>query len=409
MTAISRRRSPCVSICLPIFNGEQFLEEAIASILNQTYSDFELLLVDDGSTDASHSIVDSFAQSDSRISVLRNVSRLGLFANYNECMKQARAPFLKLMGQDDVLHPHAIERSMEVFDEFNDLSLVTFAKFWIDDEGKPRTPLNDRDSQVTRRFSNDTTFQFMETAAFAIAQKINWIGEPATVMLRRSCVGDGFDIRFRQIGDLDFWLRLLRAGDGYYLSDRLCKFRLHAASESSRNASGVATLLDHMYLAAKNVDVLTYLNVTLEEYCRELVLETSARLSHEAERDHLLSLWSNDDLLGRATPCATEIPILAMICALIDVAHLQLDISRKDVQIAELQKAVLSREAELALNRRQAELRVGNRLMPQGQLALPDWPVQASDSSPQHRRSSKIERILRNINQILKGKVKQDK
>src|SRR5579883_1951770 len=97
-----RQDGSLISVCLPVFNGEKFLLEAIGSVLEQTYSNFELVIIDDCSTDASVEIIESFARMDERIRFYRNTSRLGLFANYNECMLKADGEYIKPFAQDDV-------------------------------------------------------------------------------------------------------------------------------------------------------------------------------------------------------------------------------------------------------------------------------------------------------------------
>src|SRR5690349_18729732 len=96
---------PLVSVCLPVYNGEQYLRESIDSVLGQTYADFEILISDDGSTDSSAEICAQYADRDRRVRFWRNEANRGLFANYNICMNRARGEFIKPFAQDDVLHP----------------------------------------------------------------------------------------------------------------------------------------------------------------------------------------------------------------------------------------------------------------------------------------------------------------
>ena len=101
-----------VSVCLPTYNGANYIEEALRSILNQTYQDFELLIVDDGSTDATLDIVQSF--SDPRIQLHRNPARLGIPANWNRCLELAGGAFVCVFHQDDVMLPENLERKVHL-------------------------------------------------------------------------------------------------------------------------------------------------------------------------------------------------------------------------------------------------------------------------------------------------------
>src|SRR5438128_638658 len=108
--------SPPVSVLLPVYNGASYLPYAIESVLAQSYSDFELLISDDSSDDASPEIIDCYARLDRRISHWRNQSRLGLFANYNQCLKRASAKFIKPFAQDDVLDPAMLKETVGVLE-----------------------------------------------------------------------------------------------------------------------------------------------------------------------------------------------------------------------------------------------------------------------------------------------------
>jgi glycosyltransferase involved in cell wall biosynthesis len=96
--------NPRVSICLPVFNGESFLPAAIESVLSQSFSDFELIIVDDCSTDRSLQIIKSYAALDSRIRYSANTEKAGLFGNYNRCIEMSCGEYVKPFAQDDILH-----------------------------------------------------------------------------------------------------------------------------------------------------------------------------------------------------------------------------------------------------------------------------------------------------------------
>jgi len=89
---------------LPVYNGETFIGEAIESVLAQTFDDYELLISDDGSEDSSLEIAHGYAKRDKRISAWKNPRNLGLFANYNACMNQARGKFINLLPRTIYSH-----------------------------------------------------------------------------------------------------------------------------------------------------------------------------------------------------------------------------------------------------------------------------------------------------------------
>lgn len=107
MTASS---SPKVTVLMPVFNGVPFLSEAISSILRQTFEDFEFLIIDDGSTDGSGRIIESF--DDTRIRFVKNEVNLGLVAALNCGMQLARGEYIARMDADDISRPHRIARQV---------------------------------------------------------------------------------------------------------------------------------------------------------------------------------------------------------------------------------------------------------------------------------------------------------
>lgn len=108
----SRRSTPRVSIGLPVFNGENFLAEALAVHLGQSMGDLELIVSDNASTDGTETICRWFAARDDRIRYVRNPTNLGAAANYNQSLALARAPFFKWAAHDDLLEPDFLERSL---------------------------------------------------------------------------------------------------------------------------------------------------------------------------------------------------------------------------------------------------------------------------------------------------------
>jgi len=99
--------TPSVSVCIPVYNGETYLGETIRSVLDQTYGDFELVVLDNGSTDNSGQIARSFG--DRRMRIERNSSVMDLVPNWNRLISLCRSPLIKLVCADDLLHPRCLE------------------------------------------------------------------------------------------------------------------------------------------------------------------------------------------------------------------------------------------------------------------------------------------------------------
>lgn len=123
-----------ISVILPVYNGEKYLKEAIESILNQTYTNFEFIIIDDGSKDSSLEIIREYEKEDERIVVISRENK-GLIATLNEGMERAKGRYIARMDQDDISLPERFERQIEVMKNNNVMVCGTYTKV-IDEDGK---------------------------------------------------------------------------------------------------------------------------------------------------------------------------------------------------------------------------------------------------------------------------------
>lgn len=221
-------RAPLVSVCIPTYRGARTIGATIASVLAQTWADFELVVVDDGSPDETAAVVAGFA--DPRVVYRRNSHNLGPEGNWNRCLELARGTYFKLLPHDDLLHPQCLERQLHVFgdDRSGSIALVFSAREVIGPEG--RVLLRHRGWPGAR--SGPVTQQ--EVVRACLRHGTNIVGEPGAVLMRRALADKvgGFDATYPYVIDLDYWLRLLEFGRGYYLDDVLASFRVWRGSWS---------------------------------------------------------------------------------------------------------------------------------------------------------------------------------
>lgn len=130
--------NPYVSIGLPVYNGEDFIKEAITSILSQTFSDFELIISDNASTDRTEEICRSLAAQDSRIQYYRNEKNFGAAYNYNRTFEFAKGKYFKWASHDDVCTPNFLKACVDVLDHHPDVVLVYSKMVIIDDQGQAK-------------------------------------------------------------------------------------------------------------------------------------------------------------------------------------------------------------------------------------------------------------------------------
>jgi glycosyltransferase involved in cell wall biosynthesis len=129
------KRTPRVSIGLPVYNGEEFLEQAIVSILLQTYEDFELIICDNASTDLTEKICRKYAGLDQRIAYSRNPKNIGVTENHNLTFRRSRGEYFRFAGYDDWLAPTFLERLVKELDDRPDASLCFAVTVLIDGRG----------------------------------------------------------------------------------------------------------------------------------------------------------------------------------------------------------------------------------------------------------------------------------
>lgn len=125
--------TPSVTIAIPFYNGESFLREAIQSVLNQTYNDFELLLIDDGSTDSALAIARSF-ETDRRVKVISDGENRGLVYRLNQSVELARGSIYARMDADDIMHPERICKQVEFLTSHPEIDVVGTSIYSIDDK-----------------------------------------------------------------------------------------------------------------------------------------------------------------------------------------------------------------------------------------------------------------------------------
>jgi len=209
---------PVVSVLMPVHNGAAFLEVAVNSILAQTVGDFELIIVDDGSTDKTPIILSSLATKDSRIKLLHNSSRQGISVALNQAVRLACAPLIARMDADDWAHESRFALQIESFQRSAGLVLCGSNATHVDEQMRPLfhtvLPLSDWDIRCATLFENP----FAHSAVMIKADALHRIG--------------GYNEGFSTTQDYELWARLMAHGEVRNLEDSLIKLRRHCASVS---------------------------------------------------------------------------------------------------------------------------------------------------------------------------------
>jgi len=130
-------KNPRVSVLMSVYNGERYLREAVESILDQTFADFEFIIVDDGSTDNTWQILQSYAASEPRIVLVQNETNVGVPGSLNRGLGLARGQYIARMDADDVSLPERLAKQVAFLDEHDEVGVVGCAIHVIDADGSP--------------------------------------------------------------------------------------------------------------------------------------------------------------------------------------------------------------------------------------------------------------------------------
>ncbi len=235
---------PEISVCMPVFNGRRFLREAIKSVLAQDWTDFELIIVDDASTDDTPEVAASF--NDPRLRLYRNEVTVGIPGNWNLALAKVTGRYVKYLFQDDVLYPDCLSTMVSALRQHQTVGLV-FSTRDLDELDGLRAEefyIHLRDLQAPLRGNESLQpllpgEPLLERCIRSGGLYFNYIAEPSFVMFDAQLVGKigYFDNRLRQNSDYDYWLRLLMFSDAYFIDRPLGKFRMHKTSESSAGNS----------------------------------------------------------------------------------------------------------------------------------------------------------------------------
>ena len=221
-----------ISVLIPCYEQARFLPEALESVLRQDFQDFEVIASDDASPDNTFSILQDYAARDSRVRIFHQPSNLGMVANWNFCLRQARGEAVKLMGGDDRLdRTDCLSRQWQSL-QSSGVALAACARKIIDQSSDTLKTLVNLSSGV---FSQDKITPKM------LEHQDNLIGEPVCCLFRRKDATRGFNHDYLQNTDIEMWFHILRFGGLAYDPEPLVSFRRHPDQNTNiHNKSGLA-------------------------------------------------------------------------------------------------------------------------------------------------------------------------
>lgn len=241
---------PLVSICIPAYNNAAYIKETIDSVLNQTYQNIELVVVDDNSKDNTYEIVSSIP--DKRVKAYKNEKNLGMSGNWNRCLELVTGEFIKLICADDLIAQDAIEKEAKALMENPTAVLVSSDSKLVDMQGKTHG--------TYKRYGKAGLVDGKKVAKKGLRSQ-NYFGAPLANMIRRNALEKvvGFDTDFVYILDYDFFMRLACLGDIFVIHEPLNGFRIRDDSNTGQvmgGGKGKAYIEEHRLLLEKHKEEL---------------------------------------------------------------------------------------------------------------------------------------------------------
>jgi glycosyltransferase involved in cell wall biosynthesis len=231
-----------ISVALPVYNGANFLREALDSVLTQDFSDFELVISDNRSTDETPDILEEYAARDRRIRVHRSETFLPQAENVNRAVELCTGPWVKLFCHDDLMSTGCLSRLNEAVKDgrISSVGLIGNRECWLFGNGFQYLPVSTNGDEII--YHQGTNFLKSSLAGHAE------IGLPSltTAMVRKQAWSDfgGFDSRFAHF-DVFLWTRLLMTWDYLFVPEILTTNRIHEGQVAAGTRKNLISVRDH--------------------------------------------------------------------------------------------------------------------------------------------------------------------
>lgn len=209
---------PLVSVCIPVYNGERYLEETVRSVANQKYPNMEIIIQDNASTDGTWELVQKLAVRYSQLSVMRNEANVGMAPNWNLAVNRAKGDYLMLLSADDLLEAGFLERCLQLFAR-EKVDAVTTNHYWLRDGVKKQ-----RKMRIPATTYSNFSGLILSRNPFSI--NFSLFTRDAVERLK---VGGRFFSSNLYSCDYDMWIRCSLSGMRVcYTEEPLGTYRVHA-------------------------------------------------------------------------------------------------------------------------------------------------------------------------------------
>ncbi|MGQ5712415.1 glycosyltransferase family 2 protein [Desulforudis sp. DRI-14] len=223
----NNKRSPMVSVIIPTYNHKDFIKDAIESVLQQTFQDFEVIVADDASNDGTGTIVKSYAQQyPEKINAVIGERRLGIAGNINRGLRLATGKYIAWLGGDDLMYPTKLEKQVQYLEDHPEITGCHHDAHVYDEQTKQVVGVfSELYSRGNKKLVEGGIEVLFDPGAFML---------PSTMMFsRNACPPHGFDVRLRYSNDWLFDIETFRSGRIGAIKEALGVYRRHGGNVTS--------------------------------------------------------------------------------------------------------------------------------------------------------------------------------
>ena len=333
-------KSPLVTVVIPAFNHERFVREAVESVLNQDFTDWELLIINDGSTDSTSQIVDSY-RNHPKITVIHQ-QNMGLSATLNKGLGMARGIFFNFLPSDDFFHTEKLSKQVQKLKE-EDIVCLFCDQIAVDESGK----------------NVDDPIKKWHSVPYKTGQEIlprlferNFIPAPsALIRVSELRAIGGFDESLTYTQDYDLWLRILSRGKAFWLHEPLLYYRWHGENLTYKADEAInferAYLLTKALKALSVSDIFPYLKTLQGEPRKHEEAKKLLELANYLLKSGLIELlpWCRL-LINQATTLDPEVNVPKILLKRLENRKEFIDL--RDERLVQLSRKLAFTEGELA-------------------------------------------------------------
>lgn len=239
---------PKISVVMPVYNGEKYLRETMDSVLNQTFGDFEFIIINDASKDSTEEIIKSYG--DDRIVYLKNEQNLGVAGSLNRGLDAAKGEYIARIDADDIAMPQRFEKQVTFMDAHPEIGVCGSCVRIFEEDGSERD------------------FIYSETdAEIRVDMLFNCAFAHPSIIIRKAILDENnlfYNIKYEKAEDYRMWYDILKVSKGHNLRETLLRYRHHQGQVTRVNAKEqkiVVTEMRKVMYNTLNLDTDAYLEV----------------------------------------------------------------------------------------------------------------------------------------------------